>query len=336
MSHFLFHKTLDFFKSENLKNKKISIGVSGGLDSMVLLDVLYQVASPQNLELSAIYIHHGESSDSSLQNYRTEAVKLVSETCKSLSIPFKKSISPQRELKTEEDFRRFRYEQFQKILKKEASHFLALAHNNNDVLETRLIHLIRGCGFEGLKSMDFFGSIPKLSMNGKQEEEKSVGDLEISLMRPFLLFSREEILDYAQKKKLKWLEDPSNFDETFLRNWLRKRWLVDLEKKRPGSRFRLGQSLAQITSYFSEKKDSPFHLISSKGISRNILRELSLFDQKRLVALYMKKQNIKNYGQSHIEELLKHLDRRDKEITLDLLKRKWKITADFFYVEDSK
>ena len=48
----------------------------------------------------------------------------------------------------------------------------------------------------------------------------------------------------------------------------------------------------------------------------------------------MRRQNIKNYGQSHIEEFLKHLSRKEKYITLDLLKRKWKITPAFFYVEN--
>ncbi len=332
MSHFLFHKTLDFFKSENLKNKKISIGVSGGVDSMVLLDVLYQVASPQKLKLSVIYVHHGESLDSSLQKYRKEAKNLVSESCNSLSIPFRESDFPQVELKSEEDFRKFRYEQFQKILQMEKSHFLALAHNGDDILETRLIHLIRGCGLEGLKSMDFFGSIPELSINKEQDFKK----LETCLMRPFLFFSRGDILDYAQKKQLRWLEDPSNLNENFLRNWLRNKWLVDLEKKRPGSRFRLGQSLSQIVSSFSKRKDFLSHFITSEGIPRNLLRELSIFDQKRLLALYMRRQNIKNYGQSHIEEFLKHLDRKDKNITLNLLKRKWRVTPNFFYMENSK
>ena len=115
MSHFLFHKTLDFFKSENLKNKKIAVGVSGGLDSMVLLDVLHQLTSPKKLELFVIHVHHGESSDDSLQVYRKESRKLVAETCKFLSIPFRESVPPQKELKSEEDFRQFRYEQFKRF-----------------------------------------------------------------------------------------------------------------------------------------------------------------------------------------------------------------------------
>ena len=327
MSHFLFHKTLDFFRSENLQNKKISIGVSGGLDSMVLLDVLHQIASPQKLKLFVMYVHHGETSDSSLKTYRKKVASLVSQTCESLSLPFQVSDFPQRELKSEEEFRSFRYEQFQDHLKELGSDFLALAHNSDDVLETRLIHLIRGCGLEGLKAMDFFGSIPDVNRNGE--------DLKASLIRPFLFFSREDILDYAQKKRLKWLEDPSNLDESFLRNWLRKKWLLDLEKKRPGSRFRLSQSLAKIVSSSSETKDFPPHFITSKGISRPLLRELPLAHQKRLLALYMRRKNIKNYGQSHIEELLKHLQRTNKQITLDLLKKKWKITSDFLCIEDS-
>ena len=141
--------------------------------------------------------------------------------------------------------------------------------------------MIRGCGLEGLKSMDLIGSIlGQSSINGKKE---------FTLIRPFLLFSREDILDYAQKKQLKWLEDPSNFDETFLRNWLRKTWLMELEKKRPGGRFRLGQSLAQVASSFSKKEDSLSKSITSEGIPRNLLMETSLIGSKKITCFVYEK-----------------------------------------------
>jgi len=326
MSHFVFHKTLDLFKSKNLKDVHILIGVSGGLDSIALLDILHQIASPQNLKLCVIYVHHGKSSGVVMQNYRDESQKRVTQFCKSLAVPFYVSDYPQKELKSEGEFREFRYAQFQKILKQTGAHLLAVAHNSDDILETRLMHLIRGCGLEALKGMEILGSIPNLSL-----EIRSVSNPR--LLRPFLLFSREKILDYAHTRKLEWLEDPSNLDESFLRNWLRTNWLPKLEQKQPGSRFRLGQSLAQIVSLIdqSNNKDSLSHLLTHRGISRPLFRELSLLDQKRLLFLYMKKQQIKNYSQSHINELLKHLERPNKRITLNLLKRKWEITSDFFF-----
>ncbi|MGI9548730.1 MAG: tRNA lysidine(34) synthetase TilS [Bdellovibrionales bacterium] len=320
MSHLLFHKTLDFFKSQAIENKKLCLGISGGVDSMVLLDVMSQVASPLNLKLVVIHVHHGATTDASVRAYRDKVGSFVTSVCRDSSFPFYLSQAPLEQLKSEQEFRTFRYQQFEKYIKEEQAAGLVLAHNSDDALETRLIHLIRGCGLEGLKAMDSAGWLGP--------------DFEKNLIRPFLSFSKGDILDYAQKKSLKWLEDPSNSQQDFLRNWLRNAWLIDLEKKRPGSRFRLGQSLDKIASSFSESEDLLPYFINSKRISRPLFKSLSRDHQKRLLALYMKKENIRNYGQSHIEEVLKHLERPNKHMNLDLLKRKWKITPDFFYVEE--
>lgn len=313
MSQALFHKFLDVLKAENVQDLNLLVGVSGGVDSIVLLDLLKKVSSIQNFELFSVSIHHGLSSDPEIHFYRDQAHQHVLDFSRSLHIPCFSVDPPQQELKSEQEFRSFRYKNFYELIQKHELDFIALGHNSDDLLETRLVHLLRGCGSKGFQSM------------------KPVSK---PLLRPLLLFSRSEILEYAQKNKLKWVEDPSNQNNHFLRNWIRNDWLAKLEKKRAGSRFRLGQSLSQIALSCSQNQDDLTSLITPQGISRSSLRELALGDQKRLLALYMRLKNVKNYGQSHIEELIKHLNRKEKSIQVHLLKKTWVMDSQFLFMKD--
>ena len=315
MGHFLFHKTLKLFKSEGIKNVKILVGVSGGLDSVVLLHILQEISGPQKLKLWGVHIHHGISTDSLTEAYRKKAKDFTIKTCSSLSLPCLSPSPSKKLLKSEAEFREFRHFLFKQFLKEKKADWVALAHNSDDLLETRLLHLIRGCGEEGIKAMQ---------------------NLSPPLLRPLLCVSKEEIRDYAMQNKLKWLEDPTNSKDQFLRNWLRNKWLPELEKKRPGSRSRLAHSLSSIASLLIQEKNEEFFfsLISDKGLRRDLFNECSLSEQRRALAFYMRKQGLKNYGKSHIEEILKNLERKQKGFSLKLLKKTWKITNKYLYIED--
>lgn len=312
MSHSLFHQTLSLLKSKNINNKKILVAVSGGLDSICLLNVLHEASSIQKLDIFASYIHHGKDQSESINIYREKARKKVFDACKNLSIPFILSDNPLEELKSEQDFRDFRYQQLEKIRKEKKLDFISLAHHSEDLLESRILFMIRGCGLEGLKSMQV---------------------LKDSLLRPFLQIPRQKILDYAKVKQLTWLEDPSNLDDKFLRNWLRNHWLVEIEKKQAGSKFRLAESLNNIALSYDQADPSLLKCLTEQGIRRDLLRQMPLACQQQVLAIYMKKKNINNYGQAHIKELLKHLDRPKKDIVLKLLKKNWKISNKFISCE---
>jgi len=319
MSHSpLFHKTLKSFKELNIQDEKIIVGVSGGLDSMVLMALLQELRSLCKLELIICSLHHGLSESQKTQDYRDKAYKLVLQACEKNKLLFV-GFRSKKQLKSEEDFRNFRHDKFQKLLKKEKANRIALAHNKNDLLETRLINLIRGSGWQGLNSMKFS---------------------QAPYLRPLLNFSRKEIKGYAKACKLRFLEDPSNKDNSYLRNWMRNKWLKDLEKKRSGTIKSLSRSLellaedsafesynSRIDSYFEDslcynKNDS----INKKGIDRKFFLELSLENQKRVLASYMRKLQLSHYGQSHIQELLKHNKRTEKSFQVKLLKKTWLFT----------
>ena len=306
---FLFHKTLSFLRQNKLQHQKMLVGVSGGLDSMVLLSLLTELSHVCKLELIVCYIHHGFSKNPETNIYRDTAEKFVSKACKNSQLPFFSSRS-QETLSSEQELRNFRYQEFRKLLKKEKANLIVLAHNQNDFLETRLINFIRGSGLQGLKSMTTYKT---------------------PYLRPLLDFSRKQLQQHAQIHKIDFLEDPSNKKNFYLRNWIRNKWLKDLETKRTGSI----KSLARSLELLSQARDKPSHfekklqlklICSSDGIKRPLFLELSLQDQKRTLAIYIRSLGLSNYGQSHIQELLKHNNRIEKNFEVKLLKKTWIFT----------
>ena len=309
MKPYFFNESLKLFENHKLKDKKIVLAVSGGLDSVVLLDLLKELSFPCRLKLSVLHIHHGLSPKKKIKTYRDETKQFVFQLSSSYELDFFSPEPPKEILQSEEDFRKFRHFCFKKILRqKQAS--LALGHNRDDLLETRLIKLVRGCGEEGLKGMKIW---------------------EPPYFRPLLHFSRKEIQKYALYRKLKWKEDPSNKDNNYLRNWMRNKWLPQLDNKRSGSLKSLARSLESIS--FVQKKNLHPSMITSRGIKRNLLMEMPLKEQKRVLAFYMRKLQLSNYGQSHIGEVLKQAERKEKKFSVKILKKTWTFTQGYIVAE---
>ena len=301
-----FNKSLKFFKEHKIQNKKIILAVSGGLDSAVLLDLFKELSAPNQLKLYVIHIHHGLSPKKQIQNYRKKTKEFVKKLSQFHGLEFLSPSQPKTFLKNEEDLRNFRHQHLKKFLKQKQAHAIALAHNKNDLLETRLIHLIRGCGFKGLNSMPIWES---------------------PYLRPLLLWTRLEIETYARQNQLKWLEDPSNKDNRPLRNWIRNQWLPELENKREGAIKSLARSLDSLISTQNEDLDPA--AVNSKGIKRKLFMEMPLWEQKRILAFYMRKLQLSNYGQSHIEEILKQTERTEKQFSIKVLKKTWLFTRNY-------
>ena len=314
MKKYFFNKTLKLFKDYKIQNKKVILGVSGGLDSVVLLDLLKELSGPCQLQLYSAHIHHGPSSKKNLQNYRDKAKKFVKQLSLSYDLEFLCPPQTKKILKSEEDFRNLRHSHLKKFLKQKKGDFIALAHNKNDLLETRLIQLIRGCGEKGLKALSAHNP---------------------PYLRPLLFWTRRDIQNYAEQKKLKWLDDPSNKDNHYLRNWIRNNWLANLESKRSGSIKSLSRSLEVLSLCEGQNKDKNlcFLAVSSKGIKRKLLMEWPLKEQKRVLAFYMRQKGLSHYGQSHIEEILKQAERAQKEFSVPILKKTWFFTLDYIYAK---
>ena len=304
------YKIFCFLQAHKIQNASLILACSGGLDSMVLAKVLERVSPRLNLQVHSCFIHHGPSGSKTIQDYRDK-------TRNFLQAHFKKQAKDlifyqsKKELKSEACMRDFRLSSLKQALTLKSARFLFTAHHKQDLLETRVINLIRGCGQEGISTLKKY---------------------EPPFVRPFLQVESQEIQDYAKKYHVDFIEDPSNKDSKFFRNWLRKTWLPLLEKNRQGSLNSLARSLNNL-SQLDQLESLDFYL-KNGALDRALLMEQGDSEQKRILALYMRQKKIKNYSLSHIEELRKHLLRQNKEFEVKILKKSWKITAQFVSVDE--
>lgn len=198
----------------------IVVAYSGGVDSHVLLHCLH-VLRAQGLitnPLSAIHIHHGLSpnADSWWQHCQ--------QVCQALAIPLqaaKVKVSKQNRQSLEAVARTVRYAKITELAPVHA--LVLLAQHQDDQLETILLQLKRGAGPKGLAGMAEFSEHVGDAYTGKT----------VSFFRPLLNTSRADIIDYALHNQLQWIEDESNQNIDFERNFLRHKVLPTLIQKWP-------------------------------------------------------------------------------------------------------
>ncbi|CEN34054.1 tRNA lysidine(34) synthetase TilS [Capnocytophaga cynodegmi] len=193
----------------NLKDKRILVAISGGVDSMVLATLFYQL----NYDIVLAHCNfqlRGEESDQDeifVRNFGENlAVKTIIKRFDTLQF------SAESKLNTQLSARKLRYDWFYEIASENQCDYIATAHHADDNLETFIINLSRGSGLDGLLG------IPQ--KNGK-------------IIRPMLLFSREEILEFAKQNSIHWREDSSNQTEKYVRNKIRHTIIPVLKEIHP-------------------------------------------------------------------------------------------------------
>lgn len=197
-------KVLETIKKFNLieNGDKIVVGVSGGPDSITLLDVLLKIKQEKIIDFAIVVCHINHM-------IREEAVQdeeYVQKFCEKYNIDcFIKridieSLSQKEKIGTEEAGRKARYEFFYEILNKTSSNKIATAHTANDNAETVLMNIIRGSGTSGLKGIET-----------KRD----------NLIRPLIECNRNEIEEYCEQNNLKPRIDKTNFENIYTRNKIR-------------------------------------------------------------------------------------------------------------------
>ena len=187
-------------KSHNLEGFGVLLAVSGGKDSMTMLDLFNYFKYELKLNLVVCHFNH------SLRDDADRDEKFVKTQCEKYGLKFyskKEDVllySNENKLSTEEGARFLRYKFFDEVKKIENLEYIATAHNKNDLAETVIMRILRGTGINGLI--------------GIQSER---GDL----IRPILNFSRDEIEKYIEENNIPFVEDKTNFEELYLRNKIR-------------------------------------------------------------------------------------------------------------------
>ena len=272
----------------NPKKESFVIGVSGGADSLCLLDVLFLLSQKREFAIHVAHVNYrlrGKDAD------RDEALvrERVQHYGLTLSVlhPKKTSLS-----NLEEKLRDIRYHFLEKIRLQKKATLIAVAHHEDDQAETFLLRLLRGSGMQGLSAMH-----PK---NG-------------FIVRPCIDMSRDDILRYMKERALPYRTDLSNTDSKFLRNKIRHTLIPLLEREyQPNIKNILSGTAALLAADYAHL-DEPFslpHLITQNNLifsTKELLRfpETHLRQQFRLLfrPLYGKKAPPKGV----IEEVLKLL-----------------------------
>lgn len=197
------------------------IGFSGGLDSSVLLQLCAAYRDKFNpaQALIAIHVNHG------LADEANEWQRHCEQLCERWRVPLlcrKVTITKGNRQSLEQIARQQRYQVFQELCCE--ADLLLLAHHQDDQIETLLYRLARGTGILGMRGMDGYRQTTHYG-----------------LWRPLLAVSRDELLHYGKQQDLDWIDDPSNQDTRYDRNFIRHQLLPLMESRWPGVRATLAR-----------------------------------------------------------------------------------------------
>lgn len=270
------------------RGSSLLLGLSGGVDSVVLLHLLAQISPRFSWNISALHVHHGISA------HADSWAAFCTELCAQYSIPLlveRVDINPLRAMGIEAAARQLRHA----ALARQAVDFIALAHHRDDQAETLLLQLLRGAGVRGASAMQM------------HKPRKNAP----ALLRPLLDVERSELEAYAGEHGLHWVEDDSNEDVSYPRNFLRHKVLPVLQQRFPAYR----ATLARSARHFAEAAELLDELaaldaesaIEGERLSDAALRRLSGARGKNLLRYFLAARGAPIPDATRLEEMLRQL-----------------------------
>ncbi len=269
------------------------VAYSGGLDSHVLLDVTARLAGEEGWSLSAIHVNHGLSAKAD------DWAQHCQEVCTKLGVPMtlvEVDAHPVKGESPEAAAREARYKAIDKELG--AGDLLLLAQHQDDQLETLFLQLLRGSGPAGLSAMP---------VHSQRKHAKQ--------LRPFLHLTRTLLKEYAKAQGLRWVEDDSNLDQSFDRNYLRHSILPLVKQRWPES----AKTLARAAGHQANTQGLLESLAQSDAqmlgieykdkIQIHLLRELPKERQKNCLRYWLKQNQCLMPSEKVLETLVRQLDK---------------------------
>ncbi|MCC7135800.1 MAG: tRNA lysidine(34) synthetase TilS, partial [Nitrosomonas sp.] len=205
---------------------RLTVALSGGVDSIVLLDMLARLSSVIGFHLSAIHVNHGISRNADQWSHFCQGL------CEAFAIPlsiFRVQIHKKNQQSLEAAARDARYQIFTRV----DTDYIVLAQHQDDQAETLLLQMLRGAGVKGLSAMP-----PVRLLTGTSTK----------LLRPLLNVPRTALLYYAQAGNLSWVDDESNTNTDFDRNYLRHQVFPVIEARYPAYR----KTLTRVCHHLGE------------------------------------------------------------------------------------
>ena len=284
-------------------SRRATLAFSGGVDSVVLLHLLIQTRRKLDFALSAIHVNHH------LSSHAGDWAAFCSAVCKKNGIPLivKNIQVPRRSaLGLEAAARALRYQAFAEL----DTDVLLLAHHLDDQAETLLLNLLRGAGVSGAAGM------PEMRAGRIAKGEGWV------IARPLLDVPRAALMAYAKKYRLDWVEDESNVNTAFTRNYLRHEVLPVIARRFPAYR----QTLARAAQHFAEADALLDELatldladaVHAEKLQLAALSQLTPARAKNLLRAYLELQGVPVLDAGRLQEWLRQLltARADSRVAL--------------------
>lgn len=265
---------------------RLCLGYSGGLDSTVLLHLLAGLRRELGFDLAALHVHHGLSvhADAWAEACRAACVRLE------VPLAVERVVLAAGDQGIEAAARAARY----RVYAGQAADFVVLAHHRDDQAETLLFRLLRGAGVHGLAAM--------------AGERRSDGP---AVLRPLLAVGRAALLDYARGHDLAWVDDDSNADVAYTRNWLRHEVMPVLEQRFPAAPqvlARTAEQLAESAGLLDELAEADLALVAAgQGLDLAGLGRLAPARARNLLRHWLRRQTGLPPSRAWLEDALDQL-----------------------------
>ncbi|EOI07031.1 tRNA(Ile)-lysidine synthetase [Enterococcus moraviensis ATCC BAA-383] len=299
-------------------NQKILLAISGGVDSMVLLEMMQAAAKKDQLQLTVAHVDHR------LRIESEEEALYLKKYCQKQGLTYYSRIweDADKTKNTEARARKFRYDFFGEIMAQEKIPVLLTAHHSDDQAETILMKLTRGSALSnlvGIRAKQVFGSG--------------------MLIRPFLIFSKEKLEQFAEQSKLVYFEDHTNQTDTYMRNRLRHQVVPLLKKENPRFLQHIAEFSQQITS-----ADEVVQMVIEPMYDR-LVKETAEGWAIQLTELKQAKRSVQTFflmslfqhtlipkgitiSQDQIQQLLTMIEQPTPQLSMDI-EKKWQVIKEY-------
>lgn len=292
---------------------RLVAGLSGGVDSVVLVDVLRRLARTLDFALTALHVNH------QINPAAGRWAAFCRAYCKRQGVPLKMvKVNVPRTASLEAAARSARYHAFAAA----GADFMVLGHNLDDQAETVFLQLLRGAGVKGVSAMP----VMRGEARGEKREEKSrltrhASPLTPAILRPLLDIPRSEINAYALSRNLKWIEDDSNSDVGFDRNFMRHQVLPVIARRFPAYRttlMRASRNFAEAAELLDELARSDAH-VSATGLRIASVQSVSVARAKNVVRHFLATHGVIMPNAARLAECVRQLRQpRASRVAVDL------------------
>ncbi|PIZ62665.1 tRNA lysidine(34) synthetase TilS [Candidatus Saccharibacteria bacterium CG_4_10_14_0_2_um_filter_52_9] len=250
------------------------VAVSGGVDSMVLLDLLRQ---QEDLHLVVAHLDHGMRMDSGDDRRLVEAI------AKGLGLPFESKQANLGAGTSEAAARKHRYEFLEAVTADHGADAIITAHHQDDVLETAIINMLRGSGRKGLTSLKNRPGV----------------------VRPLLRVPKSELIEYAKDQGLRWREDSTNADDVYLRNYVRHRLLTRFDKEGRAKLLKIVTGLQATNAELDTLLVKQLGLKAADGkLDRSWFNLLPHTTAREVLASWLRTHNMRGFNTPTLERLV--------------------------------